>query len=93
VLDDLERALGSAGEADSGWVKGVELTKKNLESVLERHGAKEIVALGLGFDPSAHEAVMELPGVEGTVVAVVKRGWKLHDKVIRPAMVGVGNGS
>jgi molecular chaperone GrpE len=92
VLDDLERALASAGDEDSALVQGVELTRRNFVAVLERHGVSEIPALGETFDPNLHEAVMQAPGAENTVVNVVKKGYRLHDRVLRPAMVAVGTG-
>lgn len=92
VLDDLDRAIQNATSAEKGWIEGVELTRKNLISVLERHGVTEIEAVGEVFDPSIHEAVMQGPGPDGKVVEVLKRGFRLHDRVVRPAMVKVGSG-
>lgn len=92
VLDDLDRAISNAGDAGADWVKGVELTRRNFATTLGRYGVKEIPALGLAFDPNLHEAVMQLPGEEGKVITVVKTGYRLHDRVVRPSMVAVGNG-
>lgn len=92
VLDDLERALASAGDTDNPLVQGVELTRRNFIAALERHGVSEIPALGETFDPNLHEAVMQAPGAENTVVSVVKKGYRLHDRILRPAMVAVGTG-
>ncbi|GIW08119.1 MAG: protein GrpE [Dehalococcoidia bacterium] len=91
VLDDLERALAS-GDGDSALMQGIELTRRNFVSVLERHGVTEIPALGQSFDPNVHEAVMQSPGEENKVVTVIKKGYRLHDRVLRPAMVAVGTG-
>jgi molecular chaperone GrpE len=92
VLDDLERALANAPDPDHPLAQGVELTRRNFVAVLERYGVAEIPALGQPFDPQVHEAVMQSPGEEGKVVAVIKKGYRLHDRVLRPAMVAVGTG-
>jgi len=60
--------------------------------VLENAGVSQIEAEGQPFDPRFHEAVMYGEGEEGKVVAEVQRGYKLHDRVLRPAMVIVGKG-
>lgn len=93
VLDDLDRALQSATDTGEGWYKGVELTRRNFMTTLERHGVKEILALGLKFDPNVHEAVMEGPGTEGQVIGEFQKGFLLHDRVLRPSKVQVGNGN
>ncbi|MCS6802645.1 MAG: nucleotide exchange factor GrpE [Chloroflexota bacterium] len=92
VLDDLERALASAGDQDSPIVQGVELTRRNFVAALERYGVSEIPALGETFDPNLHEAVMQAPGAENKVITVIKKGYRLHDRILRPAMVAVGTG-
>ena len=89
VLDDLERALAHvpADEAESEWVKGVRLVERKFRQILERQGVTPIDAVGRPFDPNLHEAV----GGSGTVVAQeYQRGYKLHDRVLRPSMVLVG---
>ena len=93
VLDDLDRAIANvSGDVDAGWIKGVELTRRNLLTTLERHGVKEIPAAGLVFNPNVHEAVMDGPGPEGTVLDVFQTGFTMHDRVLRPAQVRVGSG-
>jgi molecular chaperone GrpE len=94
ILDDFERALGSvpAKLAGFSWVGGVELIYRKLKAILEAQGLSEIKALGELFDPRYHEAVMNGEGDEGKVIEVVQRGYKLHDRVIRPTMVVVGKG-
>ncbi|MFN8533210.1 MAG: nucleotide exchange factor GrpE [Dehalococcoidia bacterium] len=92
VLDDLDRALANANDADDAFVQGVDLTRRNFLAVLERAGVSEIGALDLPFDPNLHEAVMQAPGEEGKVVSVIKKGYRLHDRVLRPPMVAVGVG-
>lgn len=94
VLDDLERAVESPHEdiKDHAWVTGVELVLQKFRSVVESAGVTEILALGGAFDPAKHEAVGSAPGPDGTVVRVLRRGYVLNDKVIRAAMVLVGDG-
>lgn len=94
VLDDFERALGClpSGLGDVAWVDGVRAVKRKLRSILESKGLSEIKALGEPFDPNLHEAVMTGVGEEGTVVGEMEKGYKLHDKVLRPTKVIVGGG-
>jgi len=94
VLDDLERALASLDISLAGltWFDGIRLIYRKLLLVLEASGVRQIEAEGEPFDPRFHEAVMHGPGPEGKVVAEVQRGYKLHDRVLRPAMVVVGKG-
>lgn len=94
VLDDLERALNSVSAELAGltWIDGIHLIYRKLQAVLEAQGLKAIEAVGQPFDPNYHEAVMHGPGEEGKVVAELQRGYMLHDRVIRPALVKVGSG-
>src|SRR3989338_8707914 len=94
VLDDLERALQSVSKELAGltWVDGIQIIYRKLQMVLEAEGLKPIEAVGKAFDPNAHEAVLRAPGEEGIVLAELQRGYMLHDRVIRPALVKVGNG-
>lgn len=89
VLDHLERALAGVAEKESGWYQGVELAVKELNQVLQSEGLEEIVADGQ-FDPSLHEAVDTRDGNENSILEVVKKGYNLNGKVIRPAQVVVG---
>jgi molecular chaperone GrpE len=95
VIDNFERALESSGSAeapDEGFVKGMELVFKQLQDILQKNGIEEIQSLGEEFDPLLHHAVMmeETEGYEsGRVSAVLGKGYKLKDRVIRPAMVKV----
>jgi molecular chaperone GrpE len=91
VLDDLERALGTR-PADLAWADGVELICRKLQSILEAEGLKRIEAEGQKFDPNFHEAIAQEPteGVEsGTVIGIVRNGYMLGERVIRPAIVRV----
>jgi molecular chaperone GrpE len=92
VVDNLERALSAEGSAED-LKRGVEMTLKGLRDLLRRHGVSEVKAAGAAFDPAIHEAVsrQEDPAVEApTVVAELQRGYMLHDRLLRPAMVKVG---
>ena len=91
VLDDMERAM-EARPADLAWADGIELICRKLQTILEAEGLQRIEAKGQMFDPNFHEAIAQEPvdGVEsGTVIAVVRNGYMLGDRVIRPAMVRV----
>jgi len=92
LLDDLERALTSVDIRLAGltWVDGIRLIYRKFQAVLEAAGVSEIKAEGETFDPNLHEAVMYGEGEEGKVVSEVQKGYRLGDRVIRPAMVVVG---
>jgi len=94
VLDDLERALDNITPKLAGltWVDGIGLIYRKLQAILELHGLTEIQALGQPFDPNLHEAVLYGEGEEGKVVEELQKGYKLHDRVLRPTMVEVGKG-
>jgi molecular chaperone GrpE len=94
VIDNFERALEHAEEGDE-FHKGVALIYKQFFEVLTRHGLKPITDSGVRFDPNIHEAVVreEDPSVPShTVVAVLQKGYFLHDRLLRPAMVKVAVG-
>ena len=95
VIDDFHRALDAVpdDERDNSWLQGVLLIERKLWSIMESEGVRPIEALGKRFDPSLHEAVTIEDGAHGaeTVVAEFQRGYTLHDRVIRPSMVKVGN--
>jgi molecular chaperone GrpE len=95
VIDDFERAFGSldANLAGLSWFDGIILIYRKLQQLLENAGVRPIEADGEAFDPRLHEAVAHVDGDEGKVVSVVQRGYKMHDRVLRPAMVVVGKGS
>lgn len=94
ILDDIDLALASAPPeiAESQWINGIKLIQRKLTTILESQGVSEIKALGEVFDPRYHEAVAQCPGDEGKVIEVTRKGYQLHDRVIRPASVLVGNG-
>ena len=94
VLDDFERALNTVPDdlAEQDWTSGVRLIERKINALLEAQGVSPIKALGEPFDPHFHEAVMQDKGKEGLVVQEIQKGYKLHDKVLRPSKVVVGSG-
>lgn len=94
ILDDLERAFASVPpKLDKlGWVDGIRLIERKLRSTLGAQGLSLIKAIDEPFDPNLHEAVRQDKGKEGIVVEELQRGYKFHDRVIRPSKVVVGNG-
>jgi molecular chaperone GrpE len=91
VVDNLDRALAAAAP-DDPLADGVKLVLKVLEEGLARHGVKSFHALGEGFDPKNHEAIVTIPTADrpaGTVLLEHGRGFTLHDRLVRPALVGV----
>jgi len=105
AIDNLARAIEATGktnkdeseenvsdEALQGLVKGIELSWTEIQSVIEKHGIKRIDPVGEKFDYNLHQAMFEMPTDEheaGIVVEVVQHGYVLHDRLLRPAMVGV----
>ncbi len=95
VADNLERAITSAGTSDGdikAVIEGVELTLKTLIDALGRHNVEAIYPEGEPFDPQLHQAMsmIEQPEVEpNTVINVFQRGYTLHGRLVRPAMVVV----
>ena len=89
ILDDLERALSAAEQHEEAQLEeGVRLVHRSLASLLERQGVKEIATEGK-FDPHVHEALLSQPSdaEEGSVLDVVQKGYRLGDRVVRPARV------
>ena len=94
VLDNFERALDHAEEGDD-FHKGVLLIYKQMLDVLQKAGLKPLDEVGVRFNPNIHEAVMreENPSVPSqTVTAVMQKGYFLHDRLLRPALVKVAVG-
>lgn len=101
VADNLRRALDSVPEdqTDNEVIKtlvaGVELTENELKAAMERHGIREVNPEGEKFDHNLHQAMFEVPNTgqpDGTVVQVMQVGYTIHDRLLRPAMVGVAKG-
>jgi molecular chaperone GrpE len=95
VLDDFDRALENVPpEAHDAWIEGVKLVERKLRGVLESEGVTPIEAVGQAFDPNLHEAVAHEESTEhadNEVIGEVQRGYRLHDRVIRPSLVRVAN--
>ncbi len=95
VVDNLERAISSAGQdgsEDDPLLQGVRLTLSEVEKILERHKVEPIKALGEPFDPNFHQAMMQEESGDhppNTVINEMQKGYKLHDRLLRPAMVVV----
>jgi molecular chaperone GrpE len=93
VLDNFERAADAARKAGAASiVEGLDMVHKQLLDVLAKHGVEPIAALGQPFDPNQHEALVQQPSAEhpeGTVVAELGKGYKLRDRILRPAKVAV----
>lgn len=96
VLDGYDRALETMPEEVKGqpWVEGMWLVERKLRAMLEAEGLQTLEATGKSFDPYQHEAVahMESDAPEGTVISEYQKGYRLHDRVIRPAIVTVSKG-
>lgn len=91
VADNLDLALQADGSAED-LKRGVEMIRRQLQDLLRRFGVAEVAAVGQAFDPSIHEAVAREESPEAsapTVVAELRRGYRLHDRLLRPAMVKV----
>jgi molecular chaperone GrpE len=91
ILDDLERALNSAEQHEEAQLEeGVRLVHRSLAGLLQRHGVTPIKTDGK-FDPHVHEALLSQPSEaeEGSVIDVVQKGYRLGDRVVRPARVVV----
>jgi len=99
VYDNLKRALDSATEdqraASKAVFDGIDLTMKELITVLGKHGVAPVVpAVGDSFDPQIHQAMFEapVPGTKaGDIIQVMTEGFMLHDRLLRPAQVGVSS--
>lgn len=101
LADNLQRALDMIPESlrqhedSKGFVEGVEMTANILSEAFRRCGIEAVGQIGDAFDPDQHQAIQEVPG-EGIpakcVVEVMQRGYRLHDRLLRPAMVLVAKG-
>jgi molecular chaperone GrpE len=95
LADDFDLAIERRPTdlADDGWVDGVTAIDRKLRALLESEGVQPIEAeAGRPFDPREHEAIVTVPGSgrpEGEIVDVLRRGYKLRDRVLRPALVAV----
>lgn len=102
VADNLRRAIDAVpADAKTGntalamLMEGVELTDRQLQSMLEKHGIARVNPMDQAFDPNLHQAMFEVPGTgkpSGTVVQVLQVGYVIHGRLLRPALVGVAKG-
>ena len=93
IVDNFERAFQADRREDpDAWAAGLQLIEKEIVQFLERLGVQPIAAEGQTFDPTYHEAVSQAPGAENEVVVQVRKGYLLGTRVLRPAMVVVGQG-
>jgi molecular chaperone GrpE len=101
VADNLTRALASVPESElrddvmKNLLAGVAATERELQSVFERHGIRRISPKGERFDHNFHQAIFEAENTgkpPGTIVEVLQDGYVQHDRLLRPAMVGVAKG-
>lgn len=102
VMDNLQRALLSVSEETAegnddlkNLRDGIDMTNREMLKVFSRHNITEVEALGAKMDPHSHEALFEIPDPsqpEGTIIQVIQPGFRLHDRLLRPARVGVAKG-
>ena len=97
VVDNIDRAIEAAekaGEAEN-LLAGFRLVRQQLATILSTHGCQPIEAADQPFDPNFHQAILQQPSADvpaGTVTMVTQQGYKLHDRVVRPAQVIVSSG-
>ena len=100
ILDNLQRALSSIKTNDfkdtdeniKTFVEGIELTEKQIITIFEKFKIEQVKSLDSNFDPNFHQAMFEVESEDkepGTVVEVVQEGYKIGDRLLRPALVGV----
>ena len=102
VLDNLQRAIEVSEKIDTenkdidtntkNFIEGVQLTEKQLNSIFEKFKIVKIDSLNIKFDPNIHQAMFEIENNdvdEGTVLQVIQEGFKIEDRLLRPALVGV----
>lgn len=97
IVDDFERAFETLPHNLSGltWIQGIWLIHRKLQLLLEQQGVTPVEAVGQKFDPFIHQAVIHEPSEEveeGIVISELQKGYKLDDRVLRPAMVRVSSG-
>ncbi len=97
VIDDLDNAINHAEKnaEQNALLDGIKLVQRKFLQVCENQGASSFYPLGEAFDPTLHEALTEMPSTEyeaGKIAQVFQRGWKLHDRLLRPAKVIISKG-
>jgi molecular chaperone GrpE len=98
LADDFDLAIEHvpADARETPWLEGIAAIDRKLRSLLESEGVSPIEALGRPFDPAVHEALSHVPGTgrpENEVVAEIRRGYRIRDRVLRPSLVAVSDGS
>jgi molecular chaperone GrpE len=98
LADDFDLAVDHvpANARETPWVEGITAIDRKLRQLLESEGVTPIKALGAPFDPAVHDAISHVPGTgrpEGEVVAEIRRGYRIRDRVLRPSLVAVSDGS
>jgi molecular chaperone GrpE len=97
IVDDFDRALAAEAPPEAqGYKDGLELIQRQLAELLKKRGVTMVEAMGADFDPHLHQAVAyeEVPGArEGEVVGVLAKGYRLGDRLLRPAIVKVAKAS
>ncbi|MBQ7524678.1 MAG: nucleotide exchange factor GrpE [Alphaproteobacteria bacterium] len=92
IRDNLQLALNNCDAAAEAIISGVKLTMTEMDKILERYGVKIIEAMEKPFDPHVHQAMVEVEVADkepGIVVQVMQEGFMIHDRLLRPALVGV----
>ena len=95
IADNLERALAALPKGEDGAMKplvaGIEAVQREMQQVFERHGITRVETLGLPLDPMNHQAMLEVDSdsAPGTVVAELQAGYRMKDRLLRPALVSV----
>jgi molecular chaperone GrpE len=97
VVDNIDRAIEAASKSNeaTSLLEGFKLVRQQLITVLMQHNCTQIEALGKPFDPQFHAAIMQQPSDEvpaNHVLLVAQAGYKLHDRVVRPAQVIISTG-
>ena len=98
LADDFDRAIEArpASPESASWVEGVEAIDRKLRQLLESEGLRPIeVSPGMPFDPREHEALVNVPGTEfpeGSIVSKLQRGYRIRDRILRPARVAIAAG-
>ena len=96
IADDMDRALAAvpANLTAEPWVEGVAAIHRKLLALLESEGVTPFESVGKEFDPREHEAIAQVPGSgkpAGEVIAEHQKGWRIRDRILRPAVVSVAN--
>jgi len=92
VMDDLERALAEKGGGEEDFRRGVEMIRRKFLAVLGAQGVEPFPSMDTPFDPERHEALQTVPDPDreaGMVAAEIRRGYRMGDRVLRPAQVAV----